>query len=626
MAIDTGDKVTRKYSNFRGVDFRSTECAINRSPDALNVWRNYNEQSCVETRPAISYLCNNLTRIASMQFFGDVLYYVDFLGNVHKVIFNQDGSYKETRYIGNIGLGGKVFLFDGSVYAIGDRELILLDGQGDSEYFIPTTSIGALPDGTGRETYQDVNLLTPKRINTFHMDKDEKNFVQFRLDAENVDKKMPIIKIDGEKIFGGSEPSGPPEENEDEESISWYFNSSSSDPPGNDEEIRLYYNSGTIVVIGQEFKQAKTKGEDNIEITFSKTIKDVIGADTNKKKVTGCTIVEEFDNRIFLSGNPEYPNLLLHSSLNNPMYFSDLDVYEDGKDDGRIRDMVAGNGVLWVFRETDKGNGVYYHTSAFDATYGKVYPSTHSNIPTGCVGRAVNFLDDIVFFSKLGMESVSQNIESEQFATHKSSAVDAKMVNTPEYRNMVLVEWEGYLLVCVGTDVFLADSRLLNAIENRYEYEWYHWKLGKYNITCATQKDGILYIGTEGQENQYGSLTGNIYTLKISDLKKDVHHDEEVEIESHWTTPKDMFSAPNKTKTTNKKGFIVEAKGDISLSAKTDSSNFETIGAFTDVKDHFVSRLKRKKFKDLQLKFASKTKFKLESATLECFVGGYIKR
>lgn len=625
---ETGDKITRRYDGFRGVDFRSNECALNRSPDALNVWRNYHELASIETRPALKHFCREpQNRVIDMEFIGDDLYYITAGGGVHKVSFNDDGSYKETtRSI--IGWGAsKVFEFDGAVYAIGRSFGIkALGSNGIKEYFVPTTSIGSLPNGDGRKTHQDVNMLTPKRINAFHVEEDTTT-EYFRLDAEDVDKVMPIIKIDGKQIFDGRDPNGDPVENESG-CLVWDFSESSLDP-SDTREILLYYKLGRVQVIGQEFPAPYTEGYDNIEIIFSKTVKNAIGGDANKNKIAGCTIVQEFDNRIFLSGNPEYPNFVFHSSLNNPMYFSDLDVYEDGKGDGRIREIVAGNGALWVFRESNTGNGVYYHTAAFDSTYGKVYPSAHSNITKCCVGGAINFLDDVVFFSEQGMESVSQNIESEQFATHKSSAVDIKMVNKAGYKDMVLVEWQGYLLVCIGKDIFLADSRAMQTVENHYEYEWYHWTLGEYDVNCAAERDGILYIGTDGVNNPDNSNipTGNIYTLKISDLVKDIYaNGDEVEIKSYWTTPKDIFAAPNKVKTTNKKGFIVEAEGDITLSAKTEGGEFEVIGEYKGIKDHFVGRVKRKKFKDLQFKFESKTKFKLESATVECFVGGYIKR
>ena len=71
---------------------------------------------------------------------------------------------------------------------------------------------------------------------------------------------------------------------------------------------------------------------------------------------------------------------------------------------------------------------------------------------------------------------------------------------------------------------------------------------------------------------------------------------------------------------------MAEAGGDISVYVKTDKTDFELVGDYMDIADHFTCRIKRKKFKDIQLKFDSKTRFSLESVTLECFIGGYIKR
>ena len=49
--------IKRVYNNFRGVDFLNESSLVNlkRSPDALNVWNNYqdNQGLCVETRPRI---------------------------------------------------------------------------------------------------------------------------------------------------------------------------------------------------------------------------------------------------------------------------------------------------------------------------------------------------------------------------------------------------------------------------------------------------------------------------------------------------------------------------------------------------------------------------------------------
>jgi hypothetical protein len=268
--------------------------------------------------------------------------------------------------------------------------------------------------------------------------------------------------------------------------------------------------------------------------------------------------------------------------------------------------MVAGNNALWVFREPSEANTtIFYHQPTQDDDYGKIYPNTHSSISTGCIGRAINFNDDIVFFSDRGMEGISGDVTTEQVIEHRSTVVDQKLIAESNYSNMVLEEWEGYLLVFIGNKVFLADSRASFTNEDHIEYEWFYWELKK-NVVCARVNNGILYLGTED----------GVYTL--TDTKSPV--------ESYWVTPKDKFKYPNRLKTTNKKGCVVEAYGDVSVYVKTEDSEFELIGEYKNIKDYFVSRIKRKKFKDIQLKFHSETGFVLETATLECFVSSYIKR
>ena len=43
MNTTTGSIVTRVYRDFRGVDFSNENVSVFRSPNALNVWKNYKE-------------------------------------------------------------------------------------------------------------------------------------------------------------------------------------------------------------------------------------------------------------------------------------------------------------------------------------------------------------------------------------------------------------------------------------------------------------------------------------------------------------------------------------------------------------------------------------------------------
>ena len=147
---------------------------------------------------------------------------------------------------------------------------------------------------------------------------------------------------------------------------------------------------------------------------------------------------------------------------------------------------------------------------------------------------------------------------------------------------MILEEWEGYLIAFIDNKAYLADSRAMFENGSHAEYEWFYWELDE-KVLCTRVNNGILYVGTER----------GVYSLE--DTKGDVV--------SYWTTPKDKFKYPQYLKTTNKRGCVAEAVGDISVYAKTENTEFELIGEYKDIEDYFVSRIKRKKFKDIQLKF-----------------------
>lgn len=556
---ETGERITRIYGGFRGVDFRGEEINIVRSPDSLNVWKDYKEIDSIRTRPEMQLLTGFTEPIYGIYFYGG--YMIVHSGTVlYKVV----GEQKTELFVGVKAARSDSFVYENVWYFKDGIHYLQYDGTTikEVEGYVPTTSIGRKPNGGGT-IHEDINMIQSRRINTFLSDGKASSYY---LDVTNIDTDfVPIVKVNGKVT----------------------------------KDFTVDYAEGIIKFTSIPPKPL-TDGQDNVSVEFKKTVANY------RNTILNCTILQLFDNRLFVSGNDEYPNTVWHCSLNDPTYFSDLDFYREGLDSAKVRGIVAGNNVLWVFREPSQANTtVFYHTPTIDSEYGKIYPSQHSSVTTGCVGRAVNFNDDIVFFSERGMEGISGDITTEQAVAHRSSLVDRKLISLPDYKDMILEEWEGYLLVFIGDKVFLADSRTAFTNENHIEYDWFYWELGK-AVTCTRVQDGILYLGTED----------GIYTLT----------DYESHVESYWTTPLDKFKAPEKLKTTNKRGCVVEATGDIAVYAKTNNTEFEHIGTYENIKDYFACRIKRKKFKDIQLKFYSQTRFSLETATLECFIGGYIKR
>ena len=556
------DIVSRVYNNFRGADFRGLEVNLLRSPDCLNVWKDYKETESIRTRPALE-----VNKAFTDAVYGIFFYKDKMLVHSGKSLYKVSEGEITAIYSELNEAVSNSFIYNDTFYLKDGLNYLQYDGitiKAVSGY-IPTTTIARKPMGGGTK-YEDVNMMSDYRMNSFLADGTAFTFV---LDTINIDDDfVPEVTLNDEIV--------------------------------DTSEYQVDYKEGKITFKNSAPDAPLTDGQDNVVVKFKKTVPQYRSA------IEKCTILQVFDNRVFFSGNPDLPNMVWNTSLNDASYCSDLDYYKEGMDNAAVKGLVAGNNALWVFREpSDANTTVFYHTPSIDDEYGKVYPSSHSSITTGCVGKAVNFNDDIVFFSERGMEGISGDVTTEQVVAHRSSVVDHKMITESGYKDMVLSEWEGYLIVFIGNKAYLADSRAVFTNENHFEYEWFYWEFDK-DVICATVNNGILYIGTND----------GVYTLT----------DTTSAVESYWVTPLDKFKYPHKLKTTNKRGCVAEATGDISVYAKLEDTDFELIGTYKNVTDYFVSRIKRKKFKDIQLKFYSNTRFSLETVTLEAFIGGYIKR
>ena len=570
MAQVPGTLITRNYTNFRGVDFSNREVSLTRSPDSLNMWKDYktNIGKCIETRPDIELVATYDNTIFGLFFYkvGNTEMQIVHSGTkLYKVV---NGTSTEI-YSGMNPKKSQSFIYSNIFYIKDGINYLKYDGNTITNVvgYIPTTSIGRKPTGGG-SIYEDVNMLSPYRKNGFVGDGES---TVYYLDAKNIDNESPQVTVNGINLTPLT-------------------------------EFTYDITAGTITFATAP-SEPYTDGQDNVIIKYKKT------ASGHADRIKKCTILEVFDNRVFFSGNQDYPNTIWHSSLNDPSYCSDLDYYNEGLDLSPVKSMVAGNNALWVFKKPSQANTtVFYHNPIIDADYGKVYPSSHSSISTGCVATGINFNDDIVFFSDRGMEAINGDITTEQVLAHRSSLIDGRLLSEINYENMILEEWEGYLLIIVDNKVYLADSRKMFTNETHPEYEFFYWELSK-NITCTQVKDGVLYLGT----------SDGIYTLtNILNTR---------EINAYWTTPEDEFKYPQYQKTTNKRGCVIDMSGnEVSVSVKTDNNEFELINTYTTTKDYVVARIKKKKWKSIQLKIGSSKPFKLYSNTLEAYVGGYIKR
>ena len=592
---DLSDLITRQYANFKGVDFTNNDVKVNRSPDALNMWKVYDDSDCVQTRPGMKFI---------NQFDNDFLG-IHFLNKNNKIhclvhigtkLFEWN-NYPETpveiteKYVGMNIVESKSFVYDNTLFIKDGINYLEYDGEEVKEVAgtIPITSYYRNPNGStsiDEDTdtdlvYQAVNCLTSFRKNVFIADGTSTDYY---LDAQGLDSPT-IYLMEAVIYYTGSD--GTPREALKIENIDFKV----------DRELGIV-----------KFDVAPQKDAE-VMITYSKIGDDHLG------RILNCTLLCEFDNRIFFSGNPNYPNAVFHTELNDPRYVRDTAYYECGLNLADVKALIPGNNALWVIKDIEQNSSsVYYMTPTLDNQFAKIYPSVNGSISLGCVSTGINFNDDIVFFSKRGLESVANSsIYSEQLLQHRSSLVDTKLLSEKEYKDIKLAEYKGYLMCLVNSHIYLADSRKrVQMSSNEVEYEWFYWEL-PYNINFIKEYRGNLYLGNKD---------GQLFIL-------DGTTDNEEDILSYWTTPKDDFGYPSYTKTTNKRGNVADLKvmnnDEIHVDTIVDGKLKEKT-TLADKKGYIAYRIKDKKFKDIQIKFSSNKPFGLFSCTLQGFVAGYIKR
>ena len=601
MAVRTENRL---YTNFRGVDFSNSEVNFYRSPDSINMWKNYDEGEGIETRPGMTLLGN-----FGSQIFGLFFYKVQ---NATQVIVHAGTKLYKWNNFPNTpteaahttqlfsGMNPKYsqgFIFNSIFYIKDGVNYLEYDGQTCQSVVgtIPITRLGTTPEGAIYKddvdyVYQDVNCLSNLRKNGFVADGTS---TEYHLDTYGLDPATTYIMhatVNGiDKI----------------------------------EAVDFTVDRTNGVVTFNEAPPAPLEdGDSNVIITYSKSNSELAN------RIKNCTILTQFDNRIFFSGNPDYPNTVFHTELEDPRYVSTQGYSTAGLDTAGIKTLIPGNGVLWVFKETvQNDSNAFVLTPTIDYKLGKIYPSETGSISTGCVSTGINFNDDICFFSRNGLEAIGKNLGNDQILVHRSSLVDAKLISDTNYKNIKLAEYRGYLMCLVNSKIFLADSRnMYEKTQNKAEYEWFYWELPN-SINYLMEYQDSLYLGNA--DGKIYILEGTTDTVPVYDTQTEQYVETPVGINSKWTTTKDTFKYDSYRKITNKRGGTASVKkmnnDAIKLRTITEIRENE-IGTYNDTKGYIVYRVKEKKWKWIQLEFSSTKPFGLYSCTLETFIGGYVKR
>lgn len=444
---------TYSLTNLLGVDYTDTVVDNRRSPNMVNF---INNNGFLETRYGHKILfnvdnapINGVWNIdANNDIFvvhcGTKLYEVSSTFNTKVLLETGIANVKST----GIYLENKLLILDGvraRVYGKfdGSWQLKYLDAIG----YIPITTISTKPDGTKGQLYESANLCTPLRINSFLSDGTS---TVYQLDGKTWQDVAPVVtKLTSSATW--------------EVVTGFTFN----------------HDTGQVT-FSSPIEVSPSDGVDNVQIKF--TSGDVVNY-TNK-----CTFATVFgyngnNNRVFIAGNVDFPNVDWYSDIDDITYFP-VDNYSKLGTQPITGYSRMADGVLAIQKKlSDTDCTVYYRTFAsMNST--EVFPLTDGVKNIGCLTNRCNFnlLNDPMFLSEEGVYSIvstSASTTNERFAQERSYYVRNKLMAEANIDNAVGVVHDGKYYIAINNHVYIADSRQTSKSDNStsdYQYEWFYWE------------------------------------------------------------------------------------------------------------------------------------------------------
>ena len=411
---------------------------------------------------------------------------------------------------------GKLWIVDG-------QSLIVCDGKTASrategECYVPTITITRMPTGGG-ETYEDVNLLTPRRKDSF------------QTDGEAVSFKLSAAIDEGSTVRA------------------WVWDKETTD---------FTWEGDTVT-----FTTAPTAPEagkaDGLVIEYSHTVAGYAN------RINKCTVITSYgisgDDRLVVSGNPDFPNWDWISGYNEPTYFPDRGYAALGSEDTAIMG-YARVGSYQAIVKSDNGQEptVYLRSGTINEEGRAMFTTQAAMSGVGAVaaGSFASLLDDPLFLSGTGIYAISvSDMTGSRVTQNRSFYLNPKLTREAGMTHAEGVAWQGmYLLALPGGHVYVLDGRQEKSYRSAamadFVYEAYYWENvpARVWLKLEREEEEWLYFGTED---------GRVCKLN-SDIVSGRYSDNGEAISAVWGTKYDDDGTPSYFKSLLKKGCCVTIK------------------------------------------------------------------
>lgn len=370
--------------------------------------------------------------------------------------------------------------------------------------YIPTVTISKDPNGGGTP-YEDLNLLQPGFIEQFL---GTAAATEYQLSFTGLDNKAVVVKVlqsDG----------------------TWNTLRENTDFTVNRE-------TGTIT-FGTAPGESPVEGEDNIKITAYRTVSGY--ADRINKCRFGILYGMNGDkNRLFLSGNPEYPNVDWHSANKDLTYFPDTSYATVGD----IHSAIVGYSIISDKLVTHKDGkerdeSIVIREGKLDSDKNEIFVIVNTLQGVGTIASdSFGYLEsEPLFLTSQGIYAITpQDVTGERYQQNRSFYLNGKLLKESHLEKAYACVYNDNYILCVNGVCYILDGLQATQTDRGDPYSTRQYA-GFYRTNVPAN---IMWVN--GGELWFGTTNGKICKFATDvDAPDSYADDENTAIECIWETP-----------------------------------------------------------------------------------------
>ena len=335
-------------------------------------------------------------------------------------------------------LNNKLYILDGEQiysYQVGDIEAKVVS---NNDGFIPLVTIGKEPSGGGTP-YQSLNMLQPGFYEQFTVTEDTKTETAFHLsfkDLDNTRTKVWLLDSNG----------------------NWIQKTEGT-------HYTVDRGSGIINFTTAPGKSPLT-GEDNVKVLAYRTVEGY--SDRICKCTTGILFgVGGAADRLFLSGNPEFPNWDFYSEQYDPTYFPDTGYSALGSVSSSIIGYAIVNNYLATFKdEYDTSQAVFIREGDLEIdqenkTSEPAFKLINTLQGNGIIAPyAIGYLQtEPLFLTRSGIYAITaQDITGEKYSQNRSFYLNGYLTKEPNLENAIATVFNDQYILAINNKMYILDG------------------------------------------------------------------------------------------------------------------------------------------------------------------------